>query len=192
MALTTVAKIMTIMGESGLGDQNATTLKWFIDAIETHIKNRVGRDVLKSASVTEYHNGDGRTAYFHTDEFPVTAVTSVHDDTDYPHTYAAGYLVDADDYEWYEHGLVELVTGTFNKGLKNIKIIYTAGYATIPKDLERLATEWTVLAFKGKDKLGVNSQSAMDGSQTFFDRFLTPDLLAILHSYEDRASGLCI
>lgn len=142
-------------------------------------------------TITEYHDGDGRTGYFLTEEFPVTAVTSIHDDNDHPHTYASGYLVNTDDYEWYEDGRVELVSGTFNNDLKNIKIIYTAGYSPVPADLERLATEWTILAFKGRGKLGISSQSAPDGSETMFGQYLTPDLLAILNLYEDKSKGLC-
>jgi len=92
-------------------------------------------------AITEYHDGDGVAEFFFTNEFPVRKVTSVHDDTDYPHTYVAGYLINSDDYVWYEDGRIELVTGHFNKGLKNIRIIYTAGYSEVPADLEFLATK---------------------------------------------------
>jgi len=150
-----------------------------------------GKNVTITAfkPITEYHDGD-EAEFFFTNEFPVTAVTSVHDDTDYPHTYAAGYLVDSDDYVWYEDGRIELVTGSFNKGLKNIRVIYTAGYSAVPADLEFLATKWSALVFKEKDRLGWSSISAPDGSMTVYDRFLDPGMMAILNSYIDRASAL--
>lgn len=133
--------------------------------------------------ITEYHDGSGVLGYFQTDEFPITSVSSLHDDNDYPHTYASGYLIDTDDYVWYDDGTVELVTGTFNKGLKNIKIVYTAGYSEVPKDLEFLATKWTALMLKGKDRIGISSQSGADGSLTVFDQFLDADMKEILYSY---------
>lgn len=141
-------------------------------------------------AITEYHDGDGITGFIFTNEFPVTAITSVHDDNVYPHTYASGYLVSTDDYVWYDDGRIELVTGCFNKGLKNIKLIYTAGYSKVPADLEFLATKWSALVYKEKDRLGWSSISAADGSMTVYDRFLDPGMMAILNSYIDRASAL--
>ena len=140
--------------------------------------------------ITEYHDGDGITGLIFTNEFPVRTVESLYDDNVYPHTYASGYLVSTDDYVWYDEGRIELVTGYFNKGLKNIKIIYTAGYSEVPADLEFLATKWSALVFQERKRLGWSSVSTPEGSMTVFDRFLDPGMMATLNSYIDRASTL--
>ncbi len=140
--------------------------------------------------ITEYHDGDGETGLVWTNEYPVAAVASLYDDPVYPHTYAAGYLVSTNDYVWYADGRIELTTGTFNEGLKNIRIGYTAGYEAVPKDLEFLATKWTALMYRERDHLGWSSQGGPDGSMTVFDRYLDPGMMAILNSYTDRAAGL--
>lgn len=183
MALTSKAQVLEYLQVKSLKDASNSLIEWLVSTVENRIKTKTRRNQFESAEVTEYHDGDGVIGYFMTDEFPVTAITSLHDDNDYPHTYAAGYLVDSDDYVWYEDGRVELVTGTFNKGLKNIKIVYTAGYSEVPKDLEFLATKWVALILKGKDRIGISSQSGADGSLTVFDQFLDADMKEILYSY---------
>jgi hypothetical protein len=131
--------------------------------------------------ITEYHSGDGATGYFLTNEWPINSVTSLHDDTD--RNYTSGYLIDTDDYVWYEDGLVRLDSGVFNGGQKNIKIIYTAGYGFVPSDLEYLATKWTAMVLQAKDRLGISSQGDPDGSMTFFNTFLDADMMSILNYY---------
>lgn len=183
MALTSKTQLLEYLQVKSIKECTDSFVEWLIKTVEQHIKNRTGRNQLESGAVTEYHDGDGVTGYFFTNEFPITAVTSLHDDPVHPHTYAAGYLISTDDYEWYGDGRIELVTGTFNAGLKNIKVVYTAGYATVPKDLEYLATKWVAMAIKGKDRIGISSQSGADGSVTVFNSFLDPDMMAILNQY---------
>jgi hypothetical protein len=180
MALTSLELILEYTGVSSIKDITSSNVESLIEMVEQHIKNKTHRNTFESDTVTEYHDGEGKS-YFFTDEFPVTAVTSLHDDTD--RNYTAGYLIDTDDYVWYSDGRVELETGSFNAGLKNIKIVYTAGYDAVPKDLEYLATKWVVSLLKGKDRIGVSSMSGPDGSVTVFDNFLDADMRAILDNY---------
>jgi len=81
---------------------------------------------------------------------------------------------------------VELESGTFDAGLKNIKIIYMAGYEEVPGELQLLATKWVGFLLKGKDRLGVSSQSSPDGSLTVFDAFADSDMKEILDAYTSR------
>lgn len=180
MALTSKEKVIEYLLLETVTDRMSSQIEWLVNMVEKHIKNKTHRNTFESETVTEYHDGEGKP-YFFTEEFPVTAVTSLHDDTD--RNYTAGYLIDTDDYVWYSDGRVELETGSFNNGLKNIKIVYTAGYDAIPGDLEYLATKWVSSLLKGKDRIGVSSLSGPDGSITTFDNFLDADMRAILDNY---------
>lgn len=186
MALTDVDKIRSYLGTKSIEPGTEELLDWLISVVESHIQTRTGRMKLESDSLTEYHDGDGKPCFL-TNEFPVTAVASLYDDLD--RNYTSGYLIDPDDYVWYSDGLVELETGTFNDGLKNIKITYTAGYATTDEmwpRIEYLATKWTAMIFMARKRLGISSQTTPDGSQTFFNEFLDRDMMDTLNALTDR------
>lgn len=142
---------------------------------------------MKVVGMEEFRDGDGESDFFYTREYPIASVTGFYDDTD--REYGSGTLIDSGDYVWYRSGKVELVSGCFCKGLKNIKIVYNAGYSPVPSDLQRLATEWVILSFKGLGRLGVSSVSGADGSITMFYEFLTPELKRILRRYRRPPGG---
>jgi len=69
------------------------------------------------------------------DNYPITSVTSIHDDTD--RNFTAITLKTAAEYMiWKDEGIIQLysdaINGSkFSTGIANIKIIYTAGYGSI-------------------------------------------------------------
>jgi len=187
MALTDKAKLMTYLGVNSLKGITDDQLTWLINTVESHIAIKTGRKQIENGSLIEYHDGDGRSSYFITNEFPITSVSSLYDDVE--RDYDSTSLIDTDDYVWYREGRVELDSGSFSKGLKNIKIIYLAGYTSDDREwaqIEYLATKWVAMIFKAKDHLGISSQSDPDGSQTWFDQFLDRDMMSILNLLMDR------
>ncbi len=89
---------------------------------------------------TEYFNGEG-TSKIRPELIPITSVTSLYDDTLRLFT-SSGDEIDSTDYviskdEWH----IELDGLTFADGLKNVRLIYRAGYAEadIPDDLKTAA-----------------------------------------------------
>ena len=60
----------------------------------------------------------------------------------------------------------------FNRGMSNISIAYTAGYATIPIDVEMTCIEIVASKYKRKDRVGKTSEG-MAGQQT---NYTTSDL----------------
>jgi len=112
------------------------------DTLLLHLITRVSKEIEKfcertfaQANSTEYYDGDGTDTLL-IDNYPINSITSLYDDTD--RTYGSDTLIDSDDYVFYsEEGKIVLDGGTFSIGLKNIKIVYNAGYSTIPEDLEQ-------------------------------------------------------
>jgi len=72
---------------------------------------------------------------------PIGAVTSIHDDRDGSWDYDSGDLVSAADYVILkDDGLILLTQdsahGGFSSGVRNIKVVYTAGWATAAPGLK--------------------------------------------------------
>ena len=75
---------------------------------------------------------------------------------------------DVDD----EIGYIELPTG-FPKGTRNIVISYTAGYSTIPADLEQICIDLVNIYYRGRsENASVRAESLGDHSITFSDESL--------------------
>jgi len=124
------------------------------------IKKYTKRDLVDTTYSTQTQNtmydGDGDDTII-LKQYPIISITSVHDDSEY--TFDATTLIASSDYILdKETGLVILKASTFSKGKRNIQILYRAGYATIPADLE-LACQQRVMASYMEDVNGVNAKA---------------------------------
>ena len=110
-----------------------------INGLSHFVLTFLGRDSLKYRAIPEYHDGDG-SQYITTDNFPIIDVTSIHDDTSNYESkdYGTSTLVSSGKYEVYNHsesdrlgngGIIRHMTGSFNKGRSNIKVIYNSGFS---------------------------------------------------------------
>lgn len=153
MALTTLPKLKLHLGIAHAREDNK--LAQILAGVEEAVIGHCGRR-FESASYTEYLDGTGRPL-LRLKNRPVTAITSVHVD-------AAGYYGHGSDSfgsttEWVlginyapkslaaseeNAGLLLAITNSsfagpaslWPLGAGNVKVVYTAGYATIPRDLE--------------------------------------------------------
>jgi len=128
--------------------------------------NSITKRKLKSRTLTEHYSGDGTNELF-TNQYPITTLTSVHDDL--ARAYGSDTLVDSDDLAIMPNDLAYKIVydgGAFSKGIKNLKVVYIAGYITIPWDLAQAVIEIVMFGWNQRDKgyLGVISQQLADGS----------------------------
>ena len=129
-----------------------------IDALLAEILPRITKEIqticdreLFEATYTKYLSGNG-TDTLMVPEYPITEITSIHDDID--RVYGADTLLAATDYIFHA-GSANALTGIikgyytiFSQGEENIKIVFKAGYATMPGDIEEAA-----ILMIGADKL---------------------------------------
>ena len=170
--LATLADIKTLLRITSSGEDSLLTI--IKDAVEQDVKNFCGRDFLiPSSAYTEYHDGDG-TRQLRALQRPITDITSIH--VDGGRNFADVSLIATSkiitDAEARVLGYIELFNASFLVGIKNVQLIYKAGYAAIPKDLSLAVKTIVCKIFKVADK-----QMWAQGSQTAGDLVitLTPD-----------------
>ena len=89
---------------------------------------------FENNTYTHYFDGDG-TDQLQLRIVPANTITTVHVDLD--RVYGADTLVDSSDYELFaDEGLLILKTnsdqGHFDAGFRSVKVVYTAGFTSIP------------------------------------------------------------
>ena len=167
-------------------DQQAI-LTYYINTASA-LCNTITMRKLKSRDLTEYYSGDG-TNIILTNEYPITAITAVYDDLD--RTYDSDTQIDSDDLAIRPDGLAYMIVydgGAFNTGIKNIKVQYTAGYTTIPYDLQQACLEIIAYYFKNteENRFGVTSRTIGGGSVTIETNKIPDSAMAILGRYSRK------
>ena len=71
-----------------------------------------------------------------------------------------GYVIDDND-------VITLQGYTFDQGTKNILATYTAGYATIPADLQMAATYLVCLEYQRRKRIGISSEGTQGQTRSY-------------------------
>lgn len=190
--LTTKANVKEYLSITGTSDDD------FIDnliaraseAIENYCKRK-----FNSETLTEYYDGKGSNRIV-LDRRPVISITSIHDDTD--REYGSATLVAASDYVLYEdRGIVEYdasertFTSTkayFADGQKNVKVVYVAGYSTIPTDVEQACIMLVALLYnRGEQRADGIKTEAQAGTYNvaYVGTLMIPEIKQLLERYKE-------
>jgi len=177
------ADIKTMLG---LTDTTQDALLDIIKSgVEAWVKNFTGRDLLVT-SYTEYHDGDGSNVV-RLDQRPITAITSIYADPS--RLFEAATLIPSTDIisdtKGQRLGFVELLTYKFTKGLKSTRVIYSAGYSTVPTDLSMAVKQIVCKQFKviSKKMFAEVSQQAGDMTVTLSVDAWPKDAMEVIRSY---------
>lgn len=163
--LTTLATVKGYLpGIDALDTQFDTLLERLITAVSAKFTAEVGRS-LASAAATETYNGHGGQRLT-TKRFPIISVASLSIDglaiTPRASVGESGYVVD-------DATSIALEGYFFSQGLQNVVVTYTAGYATIPLDVEQVIVKMVCLQFRDKDRIGQGSRSMQGESVSYAD-----------------------
>ena len=153
MGLTSIQKTKAFLhvSDSEIDDYVVQNL---IDSVSDFIEKTYCNRKFLTSSYTEFYDGREINAgygFFGTagyasgatykrliilNQYPVTAVSGVWDDPN--RIFANSDLIDPTSYIWTSEGRLELDGLFFSRGIQNIKVTYTAGYAadSIPNDLQ--------------------------------------------------------
>lgn len=187
MALTTAANLKAFKNITA--SEHDAEFARLIPVVDQFIAQYCNRATLEQTTVTEYHSARAGQMTLKLRQYPVASITSLHDDVD--RIYGADTLLAATDYvlEDEQAGIVQLDGTSFNEGLKNVKVVYVAGYAagSAPlKLLEQAAIELIWLARDKGDKalLGLQSRSIADGRVDTFNTDWPAGVQAILDTFK--------
>lgn len=118
--------------------------------------------IIKSASYTSYINGNGMYRLF-LPNYPITAITSIDAWNIQLQTSSASYTANTDFIYNGDEGWIYLYGGWY-VGYKNYKVVYTAGYSTVPDTLKIACAELSGFIDSNSSKLGLSSETIGDYS----------------------------
>lgn len=173
--LTTLANVKAWMGLTG--NQDDALLSRLIAAASAYIETWTNR-TFAAKQYSEVRDGTGGQRLVFAD-YPVTAVASVVVNGNpipaSPTPSDAGYRFDS---------IRLMLTGyQFSRGLGNVELTYTAGYASIPPEIEQACIELVALRYKERDRIGHQSKSLAGETVTFMIRDFPDSVRTILANY---------
>lgn len=162
-------------------DAADTLIKDLIDRVSTRIERYCDR-VFEEATYTEYYDGTG-TDYLYTNQYPIVTISGIYDDTLW--AWGEDTLISGTEYRISNNKRKVLYNTYFTDASENIKIVYTAGYTTIPYDIQQVCITEVLRIYKRKLEPDVSSKSMQDGGQNVYitDAFL-PSSVSVLNSYK--------
>ena len=176
--MTTLSKVKDYLGITS--STYDTVLNSLIDNLSQFIKTILER-TFSSEERTEYFDGGGKEIFLK--EYPIYEATlSVYynngdqSNPNWVEIDARNYII------YYNEGIIKHL-GLFPGGERNIKVIYTGGYATIPDDLELLTKELVAKEFEQRKAQGKVTES-LGGATVDWKNQLTEMQKMILDKYK--------
>jgi hypothetical protein len=118
-------------------------VEFFVNASSDLMESEMDRKI-KSQSLTEYYDGKINNILM-LKEYPIVSISSVKFDASGQFS-GSETTVPSTDYGITDDNNSLYYRGYFPAGYKNIQVIYTAGYATVPMDLQN-ACLWAVMYY---------------------------------------------
>lgn len=185
--IVSVANLRDWIGFPGDGPtaRDLSALEIIANGLTLAIENFIGRPI-KARSRTDYLDGSGGREIA-LPLFPVVSITSLDvisattDGSVYSSYVASDYLLDS------EVGRIMLWAESFPLGRKNIKAVYSPGWATPPEAVLLAARLWGLRLFKewngGNAQEEILSQSLDGQTTTFFHGTMPKKVEGLLKPY---------
>lgn len=174
-ALTTLSAIQDyrlVNGESIKTTPEINTLITnLINAVSDKFEKYCGRLFL-SREVVEYQDG-GIVDTIFTKQYPINSVTSIHYDSNW--VWDASTLISSTAYRIANGNSIVFNSASdlSYRSKQSLKIVYNAGYDTVPYDLENACIMEVLRALKKIEEIGVSEKRSSD----FFIKYITAPFL---------------
>lgn len=177
MALTTLVKVKEYAGDISDTSDDALLTR-LIDSVTKDIEQYCSR-TMASASYTDTMDGNGGRK-MPLLQFPITAVVGVtiNGQSIPVRTSPTSFGFTFSDSQ------VHLTGYTFDYGIDNVSIDYTAGYSTIPADLEQACIETVLLRYKSRDRVGITDKTLSGQRISFEGRSFSESVMNVLDNYK--------
>jgi hypothetical protein len=168
-------------------NQQATTyddiLTRLINVASTFFEKMTGRTILASVlgTINETQIAEWHAMYFIPRESPVISVTQILMNG----SPMDQHILPTDD-GWYQDGDVIRLKWVHVIPYSQIDITYTAGWATVPNDIEQAVIELVQLKYKDRTKAGANTQSMMGESISYLPALIPLTVQRVIDAYKRR------
>lgn len=160
------------------GNSDEALLTRLINAASAFVETWCSRTFTATAYV-EPRNGNGQTRVT-PNSGPLIAVSSVLiDGTSIPAT-----SVGATTNGFFVVGKSIYLRGyAFNRGEMNVVLSYTAGFATIPADVQQAVIELVAMRYRERDRIGMSSVNAGGETTSYVIKDMPPSVATLLTQY---------
>jgi hypothetical protein len=138
-ALITLEALKDFLKEDGTDHDKV--LGVFINSVSEEFEGYLERTLNKTLYTDLYFDGDGEVEYF-LPNWPVSGTFTITEDD-----VVLTEGIDDDFMLYAEKGKI-VRNGVWLKGYKTLKVTYTAGYETIPKDIQLACMKWCAWEFQ--------------------------------------------
>ena len=166
-----------------------------VSAQSTFIQNWLQRQIA-SAQYTEVRDGSGMGAGRYEmvlANYPITSVASLTVDG-LPIPMSSDNGVEQPGYGFDSYRIFVAQVGSvvdamysnqyyFNRGRANVTVVYTAGFAQIPYDIEQACIELVALRYSERTRIGLASKGLAGETTAFQQKALTDSILQSLQQY---------
>jgi hypothetical protein len=175
--LTTLANVKGWLGLTNTATDDALLAR-LITAYSSYIQTWLNR-LIAIVAYSETRSGTGRTAMAAAD-YPLVSVSLVQVDgfaiPASPDGIQPGY--------YFDENTIYLVGYAFNRGRANVKLAYTAGFASTPPELEQATIELIALRYKEKERIGHQSKTLAGETVSFYIKDFPDSVQTILNNYK--------
>ena len=161
-ALVTLADTKAWVGVKTADTTYDTLLENFIDGVSWQFNKYTDR-LLKARDITEYTEGRNNLE-LKLEQWPVNSITSIFIDSEREY----GSSTEITDYTFKEIGVIYSDSERFSAVPNAVKVIYNAGYSTIPYDLKTAALDQIKWLFRRHrdNSEGVSVDTNINGTTT--------------------------
>ena len=165
---------------SDKNEQDNDYIENTINRMSKYFATMCNRDQFLAKSYTEYYDGNGDVFLFPLVR-PIISVISIHDSSDW--TWNSDSLISSSDYAIQNSNWIVMKDDVFSMGNRNIRLIYRAGYASIPDDLKQACIEEVLRRFRRRSDFDVTAKTIEDGTVTYTEKDLLAQTRRVLNKY---------
>jgi len=183
-ALCTVQEVKDYYGMTGTDASTDTLIEEVINGASQIFETYCDRAFLTD-TYTDYYDGKGKSVLF-VDNSPITTISGIWDDTEW--NWATTSEISSANYRIADGNRVVFRDTVLNDGDQNVKIIYDAGYASVPDDLRQTCT--IEVARIVKESLNktfyISSKQDASGSVSYTSQDFLPATFIVLNKYKRK------
>jgi len=172
-----VGNILTLYGA------NNYRLEKLINSASDFIERETGRTFKSTVYTNEEYDGNGLPSMW-LKQWPVISLSSISYFDQYTQTTQQTLTENTDFYLTLESGRLDTTCGVWSRSVRNIRATYTAGYATIPEDLQSLCSRLVEMRLNLRGKTGFSSVRIGQYSEAYSTSNLPPDIQSEIDKFK--------